>query len=292
MNQIARRLSSLTKTVAHLPLDRHSSGKTIHSFLSKHSTMTSNISSDSKDDLVDALSSHLSYKKDIIVDEESISFFCDQLLEAHAVLRNRGVVICPTNVGYTLITTRNVPKMKSLKGRPDGKPCGIVGTSDIYKATFGDEPPLKSGQHIVGYLGKPILSRKELPEGCIGPKGEFGIWTQCGPVGDYLAKRCWIESREYLVGTSCNMAGEGNPQSEQYCLSYIDSSIRSKVDFEISIPHWETPDVDKNGRWLSAPIWDIEHKKFLRIGRNQKAVESLLEEHEEDGQLGVACIAE
>ena len=236
-------------------------------------------SSDSKDDLTNALNSYLSLKKDAKMDEESIAFFCDQLLEAYAVLRNRGVVICPTTVGYTLITTRNVSKMKSLKGRPDRKPCGIVGTTDIFKATFGDEPPLKSdrvGKHIVGHMGKPLLPREELPEGCIGPNGEFGIWTECGPVGDYLATRCWIESKEYLVGTSCNMAGQGNPQSEQYGLSYIDSSIRSKVDFEISIPHWETPDIDKNGRWLSAPIWDLEKKEFLRQGRNQEAVESLL----------------
>ena len=34
---------------------------------------------------------------------------------------------------------------------------------------------------------------------------------QCGPVGDDLARRLWSEHKDVLVGTSCNMAGEGNP---------------------------------------------------------------------------------
>jgi len=267
-------------------MNRHSSRKTVQTFLSKHPKSMTNLSVDAREDLTDAIYSYLSYRVDI-VDDESILFFCSQILEAHAVLRNRGVVICPTTVGYTLVTTRNAAKMKSLKGRPDDKPCGILGIDEIYKAIFDRDPPLKSNRfvkHIVGYLGEPHGlgkdSHKHLSMDAIGPKGDVGIWLECGPVIDYLAKRFWSESREIIVATSCNMAGEGNPQSDHYDLSYIDSSVRSKVDFEVSLPHWESPDLDENGRWLSAPIWHLEKEMFIREGRNHKAIKSLLEEEE------------
>ena len=258
-------------------LNRHSSRKTVHTFFWNHPEMTTNLSPEQKDDLVDAIYSYLSYKVDVM-DEDSILDFCNQLLEAHTVLRNRGVVICPTTVGYTLITTRNASKMKSLKGRPDGKPNGILGTPEIYRDVFGADPPLPSDQfakHILGHLGQP-LGPNRLPKDAIGPQGEVGIWTECGPIVDYLARRIWSESREVITATSCNMAGDGNPRSDRYGLSQIPESIRAAVDFEISIPHWETPDLDEDGRWLSAPIWDLNKKEFLRTGRDQKAVESLL----------------
>ena len=281
-------------------LNRHSSRKTVQTFLSKNlesisTNTTVSVSAGTREDLADAIYSYLSDRVDV-VDEESILSFCSQLLEAHVVLRNRGVVICPTTVGYTLVTTRNAAKMKSIKGRPDDKPCGILGIDEIYKATFGTDPPLKRNRfvnrHIVGYLGKPRgvgkveSCTKHLPKDAIDPKsGRVGIWLECGPVVDYLAKRFWSESREIIVATSCNMAGEGNPRSNHYDLSYIDSSVRSKADFEVSLPHWESPDLDENGRWLSAPIWNLEKEVFIREGRNQKAVESmLLEEEEEEEQ--------
>ncbi len=261
----------------NLALNRHSSRKAVQFFLSNHPELQNH--EETKEDLADALYSYLSYQTEVM-DEESLLSFCNQLLEAHAVLRNRGVVICPTTVGYTLITTRNALKMNSLKGRPDGKPCGILGTPEIYKSYFGEDPPLKSDQfekHILGHLGRPVLEYA-LPKDAIGPKGEVGIWLECGPAIDYLASKFWSEFEEVIVATSCNMAGEGNPKSDKYGLEHIHSSVRTKVDFEISIPHWEAPDLDQEGRWLSAPIWDLEEKVFLRVGRNQKAVEGLLDE--------------
>jgi len=194
--------------------------------------------------------------------------------------------------------------MKSLKGRPDGKPCGILGTKDVYQATFGTEPPL-GGNHrsadgskeryILGHLGKPhelaagnksIASEDTsnyathpsyLPEDAIGPNGEVGIWLHCGPVVEYLANRLWSDYGDILVASSCNMAGEGNPQSKEYDLSYVDDRLRAKVDYNVDVPHWETPQLDGDGRWLSAPIWKIGTKDFLREGRDQAIVANLLQ---------------
>ena len=105
---------------------------------------------------MDAIYSYGSHQVDVI-DDEPIVLFCDQMVEAYAVSLNQGVVICPTTVGYTLITARNLAKTKSLKVRPDDKPCGILVTTNIYRVAFGKDPPLESDQFVkytVGYVGK------------------------------------------------------------------------------------------------------------------------------------------
>jgi len=236
--------------------------------------------------LVDAVYSYLSYQTDAM-DKEAIISFCHQLREAHTVLCNRGVLICPTTVGYTLVTSHDVAGMKSFKGRPENKPCAILGTIDIYRATFGSDPPIQSDRlvpHIVGYLGHPKQHLPSLPSDAVGPNGEVGIWLDCGPVSEYLARRLWSESRTVLVATSCNKAGKGNPRSSEYDLSAVDSRIRAKADFEVGIPHWESPELDDGGRWLSSPIWDIDNHEFVRTGRNQEAVAGLLQPTPEEAE--------
>lgn len=106
----------------------------------------------------------------------------------------------------------------------------------------------------------------------IGPKCEVGIWLECGPVIEYLATRLWSEYDRIIVASSCNKAGDGNPQSDYFDLSFLDPKVRASVDFEISIPHWGNPEVDENGRWLSAPIWDMENERFIRKGMNQNTI--------------------
>jgi tRNA A37 threonylcarbamoyladenosine synthetase subunit TsaC/SUA5/YrdC len=266
-------------------LNRHSSRKSVQTFLSNHPVLIEENDSapGAREALVDAIYSYLSYQVDVM-DEDAVISFCDQLREAHTVLRNQGVLICPTTVGYTLVTTQNIAGMKSLKGRPENKPCGILGNTDVYRATFGADPPLKSDrfdQHIVGYLGQPETTQS-VPSDAVGPGGEVGIWLDCGPVVEYLAARLWSESKTVLVATSCNRAGDGNPESNEYDLSAIDSRIRAKADYEVGIQHWETPELDDGGRWLSAPIWDIDNGGFVRTGRDQDAVASLLEPTKEE----------
>jgi tRNA A37 threonylcarbamoyladenosine synthetase subunit TsaC/SUA5/YrdC len=234
--------------------------------------------------LVDAIYSYLSYQMNEM-DKEAVITFCHQLRQAHVVLRNLGVLICPTTVGYTLVTAHDVAGMKSLKGRPENKPCGILGTADIYRAAYGRDPPIRSDrfvQHIVGYLGQPKQHLPSLSSDVVGPNGEVGIWLDCGPVSEYLARRLWSESQTVLVATSCNKAGDGNPKSSEYDLSAIDSRIRAKVNFEVGISHWESPELDDDGRWLSSPIWDIDNHEFVRTGRNQEAVTSLLQPRPEE----------
>lgn len=284
-----------------IELNRHSSRKSVRSFVLNRPELIANGSAKSKEVLMDALYSYLSYRVDAM-DEGAAVGFCRQLLDAHAALRHRGgVAICPTTVGYTLVTARNAAKMKSIKGRPDGKPCGVLGTPGIYRAVFGSDPPLERDPFVartVGYLGHPRglaggegPARRRLPDDAVGRDGEVGVWLELGPVVDYLATRLWSESGDVLVATSCNAAGEGNPRSEAYGLSHVDPRVRSAVDFEITIPHWERPEVDDDGRWLSAPIWDLERKAFVREGRNQGAIASLLLEKEAEELEGMGLHA-
>jgi len=266
-----------------IALNRHSSKKFVHSVVRRLIN---------KDDvyfevLADAIHSLISYEVNEI-DEKTIQIYCEKIMDAYEKLRGGGVLICPTTVGYTLIATKDgANKMKALKGRPDGKPCGILGTAEVYKSTFGGEPPLnsKTEEHILGHIGQPHTLAKEskkanapsyIPEDSIGPNNEVGIWLNNGPIVTYLATRLWEEQGQVIVATSCNMAGDGNPQAAEYDLSHVDSRVRSNVDLEVDIPHWQTPQLDRDGRWLSAPIWKIGTGDFIREGRDQGIVSKLL----------------
>ena len=279
-----------------IALNRHSSRKAVLSLLQKYPQCRA--AGDCADaDLVDAIYSYLSYQLHEM-DETAIRSICDSLLDAYSALRDGGILIAPTNVGYTLITNKaGAKQMKSLKGRPDDKPCGVLGIPEIYKSVFGTDPPLKSlhsEKYIMGHLGKPpkltngssssIKSTSHwfvhpfIPADATGPNGEVGIWLNNGPVVDYLARRLWSECGDIIVASSCNMAGAGNPESDHYDLAFVNSALRNGVDLEIDIPHWESPQLDEKGRWLSAPVWEIGTDKFIRKGRDQDAVAELVQQ--------------
>lgn len=273
-----------------ITLNRHSSMKSVRSLLRKHSHHSRANGDDGDEDLAHSVYSYLAYQREGL-GEDAIFSFCDKMLEAYSVLHAGGILISPTPVGYTLITNKvGVKQMKSMKGRLDDKPCAIFGVNEIYKATFGSDPPLKckiSERYNLGHMGRPnVLSETQarddivpafVPEDAIGPKGEVGIWLQNGPVVDYLATRLWSECRDVVLATSCNFAGEGNPRSPEYALSHLDERLRMTADLEIDIPHWEEPDLDPDGRWLSAPIWEIGTNNFFCQGRDQDAVSILLQ---------------
>ena len=217
------------------------------------------------------------------IDEEDITSICDKLLEAYKELSNGRVLISPTPVGYTLITTEaGAKKMKSIKGRPSAQPCGLLGNNDIYKATFNMEPPLEPSinkRYILGHMGKPKSLPSFIPEDAVGANGEVGIWLENGLVVDFLAAKLWSESRDVIIASSCNMAGEGNPKSDHYDLSFVHPNLRNDVQLEIGIPHWGKPQLDADGRWLSAPIWEIGTDNFLRVGRDFDAVSKLVRQN-------------
>ena len=255
-----------------IALNRHSSKKTVASVLKKRD------GKDPSQDMIDAIYSLIGYSVDQVKEDE-VWKTMGALEEAYDSLVRSEVIICPTTVGYTLIATDGgVKKMKAIKGREEKKACGILGVPEVYRDVFGAEPPLAAGRqrHICGFLGKPTTIKEYIPRASLGSKGEVGIWLDNGPVVTYLACRLWKEQKEVIVATSCNIAGEGNATGDRYSLDRLNSMIREKVDLQVEIPHWETPQTDSDGRWLSAPIFNLEEKKFLRRGRDQELVEDKL----------------
>ncbi|MFN7678941.1 MAG: Sua5/YciO/YrdC/YwlC family protein [Cyanobacteriota bacterium] len=197
-----------------------------------------------------------------------------QLLEAHRALVAGGVLILPTRVGYTMATTAaGVARMKALKGRPEGQPCGLLGTLAVYGTLFGAAPdPLPPEELCLAFLEHPAggVVPEFVPRACVSQEGRVGVWLNLGPVHAHLANKLWRERRQVIVGTSCNRAGEGNPRCDHYSLAALDPNLRSGVDWVVAIPHWDTPQLGGDGRWLSAPILDVQSGQFTRPGRDME----------------------
>ena len=95
-------------------------------------------------------------------------------------------------------------------------------------------------------------------------------WINLGPLIDYLVTRAHEELGTFLIGTSGNRSGCGNPTSKTFTLDAVDAWIRSGVDYQVDIPHWSVPDFDEKGRWLSAPMLDTDELTFCRPGKHMK----------------------
>ena len=104
---------------------------------------------------------------------------------AFDVLKQGGVILCPSAVGYSMVTLagkEGLNKLDAIKGRPDGKPTGTYGTEEFFKHLFGGYPPdLRNdfcADVCLSFVGKPSseLSDEErcslVDSNAIGPKGE------------------------------------------------------------------------------------------------------------------------
>mmetsp|Transcript_22180 Transcript_22180/g.34002 ORF Transcript_22180/g.34002 Transcript_22180/m.34002 type:complete len:92 (+) Transcript_22180:923-1198(+) len=38
----------------------------------------------------------------------------------------------------------------------------------------------------------------------------------------------------------------------------------------VDTPHWSDPELDENGRWYSAPMFDMDSCAFRRVGKNME----------------------
>lgn len=105
--------------------------------------------------------------------------------EAFDVLQKGGVILCPTALGYTMFALAGKggsDKLDAIKGRPDGKPTGTMGTEEIFKHVFGSYPPDLRNEFCadvcMSFVGQPSseLSDKErqtlIKSKAIGPRGE------------------------------------------------------------------------------------------------------------------------
>ena len=170
-------------------------------------------------------------------------------------MKNGGSIICPSALGYSVFALagkEGADAIASVKGRPDGKPLGTCGTEKIFQHTFGRSPPQLQNHFCddlcVSFAGKPstgLLDRERLSlvesQAMVGPEGKVFQWINLGPAIDYLAQRAYDELGSYMLVSSGNPAGEGNPTSQDFTLDAVDKRVRSAVDYEEDLPHWSTP---------------------------------------------------
>lgn len=204
---------------------------------------------------------------------------------AFDTMKAGGTCIVPTNVGYTIFAmdgAQQADRLDEVKGRASGKPFGICGTDRVFEHIFGYAPPeLKDDDLMLSFMGKPEMAqavRRQL-EACrtIGPAGEVAVWINGGYVMTYLADRAIDElGKRILIASSCNDSGEGNPTAKAFSLDALSPAVRSSVDFEIDLPHWSKPEFDNEGRWLSAPIFDLEEHRFFRRGKHMRQAEMVV----------------
>lgn len=109
---------------------------------------------------------------------------------------------------------------------------------------------------------------------------------------DTLAERIEekFAGKRVIIGASANLSGNGNPKCNIFCLDAVDEEIRTRVDMVIDIPHWSDPDLDDEGRWYSAPMFDIDTGAFRRLGKNMEEVNiivSLFNKMDKDGSKAI-----
>lgn len=212
---------------------------------------------------------------------KSLYSFYEELMKTYNTLATGDVLILPTAVGFTLVSTElGVEGIYESKGRPYGKPCGIMGTTSIYRTIFGTNPPTGLPSNICAaffsdHKMQDNNKKFKIPDECIGNKSTVGVWVNLGPINEYLATRWWNERGEFLIGSSCNKSGEGNPKGKKFDVSYLDPDIRSNCH-QVNIPHFGTPQLSKaDGSWLSATILDLNKGTVIREGRDFAKVKSL-----------------
>jgi tRNA A37 threonylcarbamoyladenosine synthetase subunit TsaC/SUA5/YrdC len=255
-----------------ISINRHSSRKALLSALLRCGADEKDISNEN---LIDGI---YAWVKDQLGERSDISLLnhYNQYVTAYHTIASGHTAIIPTTVGYTLATNHlGVDNIKQVKGLPDGKPFGILGTKEIYEKVFGVRPPSNLSDKVcMGFLGPVSVSGNAnddlsfLTRECFGNDNNVGIWLNLGPVHKYIATRLWKERREIIIASSCNKAGEGNPSADFFSTSFLDSDVRSRAEFEVDIPHWGTPQFSEEGRWLSATILNQDTGKIVRVGRD------------------------
>ena len=113
-------------------------------------------------------------------------------------------------------------------------------------------------------------------------------WINIGPIFDTLVERVEekYEGKRLVLITSGNISGRGNPASSTFSIDAVDDELLDRVDMTIDIPHWSDPELDDNGRWYSAPMFDMDSCTFRRVGKHMEyanIVASLFHEIDEDG---------
>jgi Ca2+-binding EF-hand superfamily protein len=203
-----------------------------------------------------------------------------ELEMAYLVILRHGIVIVPTNIGYTMLTLlskETIQKLDSITNTSRDMTYNLTGSESIFKQIFDSEPPnMDSFGQLKDDLSISFVRRysrnicpillKRLQEGsAINLNGECTFVLNLGPICEYMFQRFQSDDKDHiLIGANC----VAKPDTQTYTLDAIDPVLKSNVDFILDIPHWSKPQFDDMGRWLSSPVFDLEELRFRRAGKN------------------------
>jgi tRNA A37 threonylcarbamoyladenosine synthetase subunit TsaC/SUA5/YrdC len=199
---------------------------------------------------------------------------------AHRVLRDGGLVLLPTDIGYGLAGCSDaaVARIYELKGRPHTKPCVTVANAAVLAdvATLRDE-------RLRGWLaeisrrtpiavvtgtrvGSALLeSLTPLVRARATHAGTIATFHNAGELITQLAERARLDGR-LLIGSSANVSFTGN----NYQLADVPESIRAGVDLVIDrgTARYHNPER------AATTILDLTSYEFRRKGIQHALIEA------------------
>ncbi|MDO8740701.1 MAG: Sua5/YciO/YrdC/YwlC family protein [Candidatus Woesearchaeota archaeon] len=150
-----------------------------------------------------------------------------EVKRAYAVLKEGGLILVPSDVGYVLLgnSEEAIKKMYELKGRPEYKPCMVIGNNqEIFDdVTYVPIPTyekyirsIKEAGYLCSFL-VPINPRSRQWYGALSEwvlnhtvqDGKIAVPFNPGNVIEALAQLS-TKDKVLIVGSSANNTGEGN----------------------------------------------------------------------------------
>lgn len=218
-----------------------------------------------------------------------------EIKRAYAVLKNRGLILVPSDVGFVLLgnSKKSIKKMYRIKGRPEYKPCMIIGNNkkifdeitDVSKIVFNRYiKPIKD----MGYLCAFIIPMNKnanqwydsLDRWVLEHSSENETVSVPFNAGKIIDKLSILAEKDNLliVGSSANKSGSGN----SYSFEEVPQNIIDNVDYII----YESKPAkfeSKKSKNLGGTILDLSKAKpkVFRKGVLFKEINNLLNHHNE-----------
>jgi tRNA A37 threonylcarbamoyladenosine synthetase subunit TsaC/SUA5/YrdC len=219
-------------------------------------------------------------------------------MRAYERLREGGVVLLPTDVGYGLVAIGEeaVARIYALKGRPHAKPCVTVANAAILDdvATIGCHSTRAWVTQIAARTPIAVITDVRADSVLLGrlhpfvhgqatTDGTIATFVNAGPLVVEIAELAHADGR-LVVGSSANVAFTGN----NYRLEDVPASIRDHVDLVIP----GGPARYRNEQRLATTILDLRTGTFVRVGIHHAMIEASWRAHQDarGGEPGLASL--
>lgn len=194
-------------------------------------------------------------------------------VRAYDAVREGGVVLLPTDVGFGLIacTDAAIARIYELKGRPSSKPCVTVANAaileDLAEVPGGDRmrswidrvarrAPIALVNRVRGE-SQLLAGLSDYARGQVTTAGTIATFLNAGLLVSIVAELALLDGR-IVAGSSANTAFTGN----NYDLDDVPESIRNGVDLVIpgARARYAHP------RRIATTILDMTRGEFIRQG--------------------------